>query len=261
MNKLIIDIGTHEAQELRVLNGDRIYVFKIYFKWWFDWFKRQIKKLIKHPGLIKYGTGAYIISPVEFGFKNNIKCFLQFLSPVDYLQKSKVIAIDPVASITTKYLKKIRTDLTPYFIPIAILPHNDQEESKLTKFYIEKNSLSSSLSQSDNSLDPIICSAYSFKKVISELKEQGIINSSEKVTVRMNCEGSEYAVIKDLISEGIIPKTIMGSINDVLKKHGEKDAKEMNDFLNKYNIEFKYFKGSDPGTWPLAFNQLDPENE
>lgn len=260
MNKLIIDIGTHEAQELRVLNGDRFYIFNIFSKWWFDWGKRQIKKLIKHPGLIKYGTGAYKISPVDFGLSNNLKCLSQAFSPLDYLQQTRVIAIDPVASITTKSLKKVKTDEEVYFLPITILPHDDDTDSKLTKFYIEKNSLSSSLSKSGSSLEPIICSAYSFKKVVQELKKLDIIQNPKKITLRMNCEGSEFAVIKQLVEEGFIPNIVMGSINDVLKKYGQEEADEMNNFLKQHNIEFQYFKGSDPGTWPLAFKELDPKN-
>jgi hypothetical protein len=259
MNKLIIDIGTHEAQELRVLNGDRLYILKILSKWWFDWGKRQIKKVIRHPGLIQYGTGAYKISPIDFGISNNFRCLSQTLKPIDYLQCTRIIAIDPIASITTKYLKRIKTDEAPYFLPIAILPHNDDTNSKLTKFYNEKNSLSSSLTKSESSLEPIICSAYSFKKVIQELQKLNIIQNPKQITIRMNCEGSEFAIIKDLVQEGFIPDIVMGSINDVLKKYGQEEADKMNEFLKKHNIEFQYFKGSDPGTWLSAFKQLNPK--
>lgn len=258
MNNLIIDIGTHEAQELRVLNGDRLYILKTFSKWWFDWGKRQIKKLIRHPGLIKYGTGAYKISPVDFGLSNNFKCLSQTIKPIDYLQRTRVVAIDPVASITAKYLEKVNTDEEPYFLPIAILPHDDKANSKLTKFYNEKNSLSSSLSKSESSFEPIVCSAYSFKKVVQELKELDIIQNPKKITLRMNCEGSEFAIVKDLVEAGFIPDIVMGSINDVLKKYGQEEADKMNDFLTEHNIEFQYFKGSDPGTWLPAFRQLDP---
>jgi len=45
---ILIDIGTHEAQELRVLSGERSYLLASYARWWFDWLKRQVKKVIRH---------------------------------------------------------------------------------------------------------------------------------------------------------------------------------------------------------------------
>ncbi len=256
LNRLIIDIGTHEAQELRVLNGNRCYTSKIYLYWWYDWCKRQVKKLIRYNGLIEYGTGAFKISPASFGLKNHLKIIKQILNPTDYLQHTKILAIDPVASITTRFIKKIQTTFQVYFLPVAILPHQQTDDSKLTKFYIEKNSLSSSLDKSSTSRDLILCSALRTKKIVNSLKELQIIDQNTEIVLRMNCEGAEFGVIEDIVSEGHIPKTILGSLNDVRKKYGEEEAMKMNNFLEKNNIEFNYFKGSDPGTWIMAFEHL-----
>ncbi len=256
IDKLIIDIGTHEAQELRVLNGNRAYLLRVYLYWWFDWCKRQVKKIIRYNGLIEYGTGSFKISPLKLELNRHLEIFSQILYPKDYLTNINVLAIDPVASITTKFLRKIKTTFQIYFLPIAVLPHNQSKDCTLTKFYIERNSLSSSLEQSNSSKELIICSAFRTKKIINALLEHEIISPDTEVILRMNCEGSEFGVIKDLVEEGFVPKLVLGSINDVRKKYGEEEAKKMLDFLNLNKIEFKYFKGSDPGTWGVAFDSL-----
>lgn len=253
MDRLIIDIGTHEAQELRVLGGDRCYVFRTYCYWWYDWFKRQIKKLIRYNGLIKYGTGAYSNSPTSFSAKDHLRIIWQFLSPVNYLSSDEVIAVDPAISVTSPYLERVNANRV-VFLPIAILPHDDKRDCGLVTFYNQKNSLSSSLSPSENCISTSMSVALSFQKIIAEIGSNGFFKNSQDVVIRMNCEGAELAIIQSLLNEKIYPKIILGSVNDILKKYGKEEADLALSLLQKHKIIFQYFKGSDPSTWIAAFD-------
>lgn len=75
---IIIDIGTHKAQELRLLSGDRGYIFVSYLKWWIDWLKRLTKIIIRYKGLIQYGPGGYKMSPARTHLSTHWKFIKQF---------------------------------------------------------------------------------------------------------------------------------------------------------------------------------------
>jgi len=257
-NKVLIDIGTHQAQELRVLVGDRYYIGKTYFHWWYDWLKRQIKKIIGYDGIICYGEGAFITSPADNTLKEHIWYLRLFLTPNNCLSNFKAVMIDPVVEVTVGYYQRLKDKfLTTLLLPVAILPHEFVNEAKMVKFYIEKNSLSSSLFDSGKSSDLIVCPGYSFDKIISELMSEKILDICDEIILRLNCEGAELGVVKSLLDQGIIPSLILGSINDVLKKYGEEVASELNALIEANKIEFFYFKGSDPGTWKSAFKAVE----
>ena len=254
---VFIDIGTHKAEELRILSGDRAFVLAMYLKWWFDWGKRQIKKLIRYHGLITYGAGAYKLSPTSVMLKIHLKHMRQFLFPVNYLKNIKVIAIDPVSTITAPCINKLVCSIDINYIAIAILPHDDDCQCKMTNFYITRNSLSSSLFKDDRDEQELItCPAYSFSAVIKNIKATNLITSTTEVIVRMNCEGSEMAVVKSLVHNNLNIRSILGSIGDVEKKYGADVAALMKNKLDENNLSFQYFKGSDPGTWDTAYSIL-----
>ncbi len=254
MKTIILDIGTHEAQELRVLSGDKRYALLTYLKWWYDWAKRQVKKVIKHPGIIKYGEGAYKKSPASYTLREHLDFLGRFSSPRNFLREFEIIAVDPVAKITTKFLKRVKAKSS--FLPVAILPHDASEDRIITKFYIESDSLSSSLSYSTSYKELILCSAMSCKFLLEQFLKHGLIANDSQIILRMNCEGVEFAIIRDLLSLGFKPKLVMGSINDVRKKYGEEEAKKLNQLLIDHKIDFHYFKGSDPSTWFAAFKDF-----
>lgn len=255
MSKVIVlDIGTHKAQELQVLTGDRIYLLTQYCIWWFDWFKRQIKKLIGHKGRIRYDGGAYISSPALF--KHHFSCIREIILPENYLSDVKTISIDPIIEITGEYVKRLKNKIDIEYFPVVIFPHDSSNNSNIVPFYIAENSLSSSLykNKKNNNQRMILCPAFSFDEIINSLKQHELIQSTTKVIIRMNCEGSELAIIKSLIEHNIFPHVVLGSIYDVQKKHGEEAAQEIGELFKKYNIQFNYFKGSDPATWHIGYN-------
>ena len=254
-NIVVIDVGTHKAEELRILSGDRAFVFFMYFKWWFDWIKRQVKKLIRYQGLIKYGAGGYKLSPLNVTLKTHIKYIRQIFNPINYLKNTKVIAIDPVSTITAPHINKLSRNVDVNYIAIAILPHDDDSLCKMTNFYITRDSLSSSLFEDDSSEQELVtCPAYDFSEVIKNIKSTNLISSNSEIVIRMNCEGSELAVINSLINNNLNIRGVLGSIGDVEKKYGVEVGAEMNDTLNTNKISFNYFKGSDPATWSAAFS-------
>ena len=252
--EVIIDIGTHKAEELRVLNGDRYYVLDTYIRWWWRLVKCKIKKVLKYSNYKTCIKDSCHISPLDMSLEHHLLCLKQIFNPINYVEDKTLVCIDPVASITEKYTSKISNHV--HFMPIAILSHLEEKiESKIVKFFIATDSLSSSLHfESDKTVGEVISPAYTFKKIIENLKNLGIIEEDSKIILRMNCEGSEYGVIKGLIELDIIPLFIVGSINDVNKKYGEDTAKEMNELLDKYNIKFHFFKGSDPASWKIGFD-------
>ncbi|MCF8057819.1 MAG: hypothetical protein K9K67_00875 [Bacteriovoracaceae bacterium] len=257
MKKVIFDIGTHEAQELRVLTGDRLYIAKVYLYWWFDWVRRQVKKLINYNGLIKYGEGAFIESPANYGVTTHFWYLSLFLSPENYLRSFTAVLVDPVVEVVMGFFSKLRTKFKrALFLPIAVLPHEFINESKLVTFYIEKNSLSSSLFYSGESDELTLCSGYSFDKVINDLHNEDLLAGGDLIVLRMNCEGAELGVVKSLIEKSLCPSLILGSINDVFKKYGQELASELDQMIEGNNIKFCYFKGSDPSTWIKAIEAI-----
>lgn len=260
-NKLVVlDIGTHKAQELRVLYGDRKYIFFSYLWWWLDWGMRIIKRLIRYNGMIQYGSGAYVISPIKFPFDKHMKYFKQFFLPRNYLDNIKVVSIDPMALVTDKYIRKMQQKVQAYYIPVAILPHDGINKSQMVKFYVAKNSLSSSLYQNKlDDLQEVIVPAFELGKLLDGLIDVKVLEKKCRFIVRMNCEGSELAVINSLLSRSSEFRYVLGSIADVGKKHGMEVETEMNDIMDKNRINFTYYKGSDPSTWHTGFDLFELE--
>lgn len=72
--------------------------------------------------------------------------------------------------------------------------------------------------------------------------EEKFPNCEYELILRMNCEGSEYELIKnakDIFGNRF--NLVLGSLDDVLKYHGKFVYREMLDYLDKENIEFNDF--------------------
>ena len=263
MAKLVIfDIGTHKAEELRVLCGDRFYMLGSYLLWWFDWGKRVVKRIIKHKGRVKYGVGGYIVSPAKTSVGAHLRYWVRMLMPKNYLRGANVISIDPLACITARVLPRLENKINLHYIPIAILPHDDESDCRISKFFIEKSTISSSLFKPNRKGGKMtICAAFNLGVIIEYLKAEGLLSSVCKVIVRMNCEGSELAVIRELLKHNIKPVHVLGSIGDIKKKYGLHAENLMTDLLSRHNVDYCCFKGSDPGTWDNALSIMCAEQE
>ena len=55
----IVDVGTHRAEELKVLLSFHPYIINSYFKWIFDFFLRLVRFLLPPFNYRVYGRGPY----------------------------------------------------------------------------------------------------------------------------------------------------------------------------------------------------------
>jgi hypothetical protein len=257
MRKVIFDIGTHKAEELRVLNGDRCYILSSYLCWWFDWCKRLIKIVVQHHSTTAYGIGNYQVSPLTFGFSNHLRIITHLITGRNMLRHFHIICVDPATNITPAYLPKLHELREIIFLPYAILPHTNTKNYELIKFYVEKDSLSSSLFASRSYQKVVVCPAISFKELLSELLRQSILQDGDEILLRLNCEGAELGIFKDIVAAGFKPLMVVGSINDVFKKFGNQVSDEMFNLIADNGIKFDYFKGSDPSTWPVILDKFE----
>jgi hypothetical protein len=254
---VLIDIGTHKAEELRVLSGDRTYLAVNYLYWWFDWLKRQIKKIIKHKGRVEYGEGAYIGSPASSSLSYHGQCIRQVLFPRKHLKGMLIISIDPLLRITEKFVSKLERSLALHFLPLAVLPHNKDADFEILEFYEAKKTLSSTLlNPNQENVKKTFVVGCSFKLLVNDLVDRGVFCKDDRLVIRMNCEGSEMAVLKDLIEIDFIPEKVFGSIGDIGKNYGDDKKKEAIELMENADIQFIYFKGSDPSTWGESFREF-----
>jgi hypothetical protein len=253
--KTIIDIGTHKAEELRVLLSDPSYILFEYVRWLFDWFKRQVKKIIKYDGLIEYGTGGYKMSPFSKSLKDHAKIISKIFKPS--VSNLIIVLIDPQINVLYRYIAGIQLKNSVHTLPIAIYSHREDKSCSLETFTIDKDSLSSGLDykKSIDSKVKTLVPCFDFSVIISALRSVSVIEDSSEVLLRMNCEGAELAIIKASISQGLNIKLVLGSLYDCEKIFGDGDI--LNGMLENNNIKSYYFKGSDPSTWCDAFEYFD----
>lgn len=250
---VLVDIGTHKAEELRVLAGDRLYLAGTYIYWWYDWCKRQIKKVIKHKGRTLYGEGAYIHSPATCTLQYHSRCLKQIFAPKNFLTDMVIISFDPLFTVTEKYINKLKHSLNIYFLPVAILHHESETDYELQDFFQTKNTLSSSLFASGNAMTSCTyVSGFSFKWLMKEFLRKKLFSPTEEIVIRMNCEGAELGVINGLLEIGQNISNIFGSIGDIGKNFGDAKLDETIQLLEEKGVSFQYFKGSDPSTWGNA---------
>ena len=118
---------------------------------------------------------------------------------------------------------------------------SDKDAIYLKKLFLGKNSLSHNiyLRNEDQPFNLVPCT--SFNNILKNLIEK-IIFKQDKFILRMNCEGSEFFIIKDLLKNDLSLSLICGSLNDVKKKHGDEEYENMMNLLKEQNITFVYFK-------------------
>ena len=248
---IIVDIGTHKAEELKVLSSYYPYILSTYYKWIFDFALRSIRSFFPPFKCRPYGIGPYFKSPFYFPGKFHLQCiFNRICSKKNLLIDSHVICIDPQAEITSNELNAISyfTDLT--YIPIALFNHTSTHEFALQSFDICFDTLSSSLDSDPSKIrSHQVCACLSTSLLLEQLFKLRHISNNSTFVLRLNCEGAELAVLQAFIDKGLKPAAVIGSINDVFKKYGHKDANTLQKLLNVNDIPFYYFKGSDPSTW------------
>ena len=252
-NILLIDIGTHKAEELRVLSGDRIYMLRIAIEWYLNYIKRCLKKQLG-MGFQEYGSGEYKYSPREIDHGKLYARVIQ--GGRNLLRGTRVVAVDPQYSIARAAIEKLSVQNITY-LPIAVQNHQDTEQAALKKIYMGVNSLSAGLVlEEELRTATMLCPTFRADYLLMRLVEEGEIKEGDEVVLRMNCEGSELEALKGCMQVGLRVRLILGSINDVEKKFGKEKSEELRDLILSNNIKYVYFKGSDPGTWSTGRAEL-----
>ncbi len=81
-----------------------------------------------------------------------------------------------------------------------------------------------------------------FMQIIKDDLDNRFGKNGYQVMLRLNCEGAENEVIRateNIFHEKL--RLVMGSLDDVMKYHGEDTLKELEDFLQLNNIKFSQF--------------------
>ncbi len=242
-----------------MLAGDRSYLCSMYCRWWFDWFKRQVKIIIRHPGRTRYGDGAYISSPAGCSLAYHRRCLGQIAMPNNLLAGLKIIAVDPLYAVTGRYVDWLKSRLELYFFPVAVLHHDCPADMEIQAFFQTGNTLSSSLLDTGEGVTSrSYVVGFSFSRLLREFLAHDLIKPEDALTIRMNCEGAELGVLRSLEETGLKADRLLGSIGDIRKNFGDQAHDDAIRLLAKENIEFQYFKGSDPSTWVKAFEVFEP---
>lgn len=250
--KVFLDIGTHKAQELRLLSGDQKFIFSEYIQWWASLIIRFVKNPFRKVP-VKYGEGRYIKSPLHFSLKDHLKILSTSLIGKNHIETYKVITIDPAFEVASKYVKKINEKFL--FFPVSL--SGEDNSLSIIPFYVSNNSLSSSVFKDEDKFSKhSYCLNLSPSEFFQSLLNLNIISNENEIILRMNCEGAETDIIKALQKHNFNIKIILGSLGDVKKVHGNNSYQNLLKNLDSNNIFYKYFKGTDPSTWLESFNLL-----
>jgi hypothetical protein len=248
-NTVILDVGTHNAEELKVLSGYRPYIVSSLISWWLDLLYRILKYVLFHKPFPQYGSGSYKCSPLSLSFKAHFALLISSLSQKRKVRNVSVIAIDPQFSITYPGIRQTRNYMSIKYLPIALTTHINPNTS-IVKFNVSRNTLSSSLF--DNTCQVVsqtLCPSFKTSYLLEQLLALECISVNDNLILRINSEGSELSIISDIISSNLNLKLVIGSINDVFKKFGLDEYNQLTSLLRASNIPYVYFKGSDPSSW------------
>jgi hypothetical protein len=251
-DKIFIDVGTHKAQELRVLSGDQNFIVNEYFQWWASLITRFIKNPFRKKP-IRYGEGRYTKSPLHFSLKDHLKILSTSLIGNKHIESYKIISIDPAFEVSSKYIKRINEKLL--FFPVSL--SGEDNSLSIIPLYLSNNSLSSSVFKDEDKFSKhSYCLNLSPSQFFQSLLNLNIISNENEIILRMNCEGAETDIIKALQKHNFNVKIILGSLGDVKKVHGNDRYQNLLKNLDSNNIVYQYFKGTDPSTWLESFKLL-----
>jgi len=237
---IVIDIGTHKLEELKVLflPGRAELVKLLYWA-----LKRVIKAVLK--------LELASLTPVW-------ETIRMFFRPRNHeaIKGVKFVCLEPNIDICQSELHDFKQELDVDYYPIAILGHSHVEEVSIVGLNCYDNSLSSSIYAKKNLsvARKLSCLGFKFSAFLELLKKDLAISPQDLVILRINCEGAELGIVRALRESGLQVHAICGSLADVRKIHGDDEYKEMLAILSDLGITYHYFVGSNPHTWREAFN-------
>jgi len=243
MRQIVIDIGSHKLEELRVLFDPGVAEFYILAKW-------SARFVIKSILSLNISGYRYLVATWRLFFKKRT---------AHLAGNTKFICIEPNVDICIRPLMKFKRRFDVDFYPIAILGHTHEEEIRLLRLNCYENTLSSSIYNKENlsHTGHLACVAINFSKFLSLLQEDLGISEADEIIMRINCEGAELGVIRALRDANLPVRAIFGSLADVRKIHGEEEYSEMLGILKEMNLNYRYFVGSNPATWLEALGSSE----
>ena len=239
-NIIYIDIGSHHGQEIKSFTDTNYFLFKIA--------KRIIKNILQKK-----------IKKIVFDLPYFHKLFKSHLELKKLNKNMKIIMVEPnIDHLKRKVYKK-----ATLVIPLAIgdTQSNDLEICKLYttdnihftqafSIYRYEINLNSDKFLNILSLNPNI-----FAKLIQTL----ITDKKQKIIIRANCEGSENSIIYAF--KKVFPNnfnTILGSLKDVGEAKGEKEYKNLINYIEQEKMNFSKFT-SNIDTWLISHQMLIKE--
>jgi hypothetical protein len=240
---IVIDIGTHKLEELKVLFRPGVAELVALLCW-------ALKRVIKAILLLEFAS----LAPVW----ETIRMFLRTRNH-KAIKGIKFVCVEPNIDICHPDLRDFKKEFDVAYYPIAILGHSHNEDYGLIDLNYYDNTLSSSIYNKTTLGTPRkhACLSFKFSIFLDLLKAHQHISSNDEVILRVNCEGAELGIVRAIRESGIKVRSIIGSLADVRKIHGENEYQEMLRILSELGIKYYYFVGSNPGTWLEAFKSPD----
>jgi len=230
---IIVDIGTHEGQEVSSIINSKFFLKKIT--------RRIARDLIKETKSINLKKINYFIKLIKYHFRIKRK-----------FKRIVLILVEPNFFLFCNPIYKQAS----LVVPFAIDDRNNTSKN-LIKLYIangdslsEGNSIYASKGNVDNNNFLSVFSLTS-KNLIDIIKVQ-YLKPSSKLILRINCEGSEDSIIynfKNNFSNQLV--CVLGSLKDVIDIKGVESYEKLINFMNKNKIQNVPF-GTDVMTWLKA---------
>ena len=257
-NKIIIDIGTHKCEELKIILSPGKEELINYLNWFYYYSKYLCKKLLDQN--LKFNEYGYIKTPTQIDLDTHLKIMRIFFDNKKKYKNLTIISIDPNKNLVVKNSSDLKLLTKFYFFNNVIIENNSKKNEMKCKLYFNNSTLSSSLFLKSEKKKYKIVNGFKMQTLVDKLIKKKLLNKRSKVLLRINCEGVEDDVIKILTKNfGKNFDLILGSINDVKKIKGIQSYKKIKKFLINKKIKYSYFKGTDPSTWInniLKFNRF-----
>lgn len=234
MRVIIVDVGTHLGQELRVLYGSKFFLY-------YRLFRRHIKNLL-------------------FNFRFDLALHREILKNVKlvkkYKSKTKIVAIEPNIKVINSSIYKsvdvvlpgaLCDDITAKTIIGKLFLKDGREDGQGSSLF---------LSEQESNFIPIF--TIPIRKFCEFIRDE---YQFDIVVVRLNCEGSEDDIIYEFRKAfGTKFNLVLGSLKDVKEYKGENAYRELEDFMAQNHIVFCEFHNQ-IDTWPLALRSLSEKYE
>lgn len=236
---IVIDIGTHKFEELRVLFSPGWRELVTLFNW-------SLRRIAKSFLSFDFSSFRLVMATIHAYFRERDAIAAKGI---------KFVCVEPNIEVCRPSLRRFEKKFDVDYYPIAILGHNHQDDFGVIGLNCYQNTLSSSIYNKNGtqSAHRLACLGFKFSVFFDLLKSDLNISTDDEVILRVNCEGAELGIVKAIRDSGVQVRAIYGSLADVKKIHGESEYNAMLGILSDLGIVYDYFVGSNPATWLQAF--------